>query len=193
MKKLTTTALFAAALLFGFTSCNSNTNDSVEQAQQTNEEKFNNSEVEDRKITQSDFMTKAASSGMFEVESGKLAQQKAQNQEVKNFGQMMASDHGKANSDLKSLASQKNITLPDSMSQEHMDKIQELRDKQGAEFDQAYMDMVVTAHDNDISMFESAAQDLEDQEVKSFATSKLPVLREHREQANRIKENLNNR
>src|SRR5688572_21498543 len=59
-----------------------------------------------------DFMQDAAHSGVAEVEMGKLAATNAQNAEVKSFGQMMMSDHGKANAELKSLASKKNVTLP---------------------------------------------------------------------------------
>src|SRR4028118_2065605 len=39
------------------------------------------------------FMMKAASGGMMEVELGQMAQQKAKNQKVKEFGAMMVRDH----------------------------------------------------------------------------------------------------
>ncbi|WP_114777343.1 DUF4142 domain-containing protein [Botryobacter ruber] len=192
MKKLASTGFIACALLAGMAACDSQKTDSVEQAQETNEQKFEESEMEERKADQSEFLTKAASSGMFEVEAGKLAQKQAQNAEVKNLGQTIASGHEKANSDLKSLASQLNITLPDSMSQEHMDKLKELQEKKkGAEFDKAYVDMIVSAHESDIDMFENASENMQAQEVKSFASNKLPALREHLDQAKQLKEKLN--
>src|SRR5690242_3587027 len=43
-----------------------------------------------------DFAVKAASGGMMEVELGKLAQQKAVSQRVKDFGAMMEKDHSQA-------------------------------------------------------------------------------------------------
>ena len=55
---------------------------------------------------------KAAEGGMAEVELGQLAADKATSDEVKKFGQRMVTDHGKANDELKSLAQQKNITIP---------------------------------------------------------------------------------
>src|ERR1051326_6505759 len=58
------------------------------------------------------FVTKAAEGGMAEVQLGKLAVEKASSDEVKKFGQRMVDDHGKANDELKSLAQQKNITIP---------------------------------------------------------------------------------
>src|SRR6476646_6778040 len=58
------------------------------------------------------FVMDAARGGMAEVELGKLASEKAESAQVRQFGERMVTDHGKANDELKSLAQQKNITLP---------------------------------------------------------------------------------
>src|SRR4051794_378186 len=49
------------------------------------------------------FVTKAAHGGMAEVKLGTLATEKAENADVKAFGQQMVTDHGKANDELKQL------------------------------------------------------------------------------------------
>ncbi|GAB3826078.1 hypothetical protein GCM10028895_36450 [Pontibacter rugosus] len=148
--------------------------------------------MEDQMTNLSDFMTKAASSNMLEIQAGQLAQQKGQMQEVKDYGQMMVTDHQKASDKMMQLAQQKNVVLPDSMSQAHMDKMQELRDKTGRDFDQAYMDLMVSSHEETISLFEDASNNLEDAEVKSFASSTLPTLRQHLDRAKQIQTNVNN-
>src|ERR1044072_4947388 len=86
--------------------------------------------VDDRSRT---FMNEAAMGGMAEVQFGRLAQEKATNPRVKAFGEMMVQDHSAANDDLKSIARQKNVTLPDNLGkhQHHMD---ELNKKTGADF-----------------------------------------------------------
>src|SRR5690349_23415818 len=58
------------------------------------------------------FMKKAAKGGTMEVAMGKLAEQNSQSDDVKSFGKRMVADHGKANDELKQIASQKNVTLP---------------------------------------------------------------------------------
>src|SRR6476661_2475050 len=58
------------------------------------------------------FAKKAAIGGMAEVDLGQLAASKATNPDVKQFGQRMVDDHGKANDELKSWASSNNVTLP---------------------------------------------------------------------------------
>lgn len=189
MKKIASTGLFLAALFFGVASCNQQQG-AVEEAQETNEQMAEGTEMEDQMTEQSDFMTKAASNSMLEVEAGKLAQQKARNQDVKNYGQMMVTDHTDANKKLMSLAQQKNIVLPDSMSQDHMDKMQNLRDKTGAEFDKAYMDLMVSSHEDAVSMFEDASNNMQDAEIKTFAGNTLPKLREHLDRAKQLNDKV---
>ncbi len=189
MKKIASTGLIACAFLFGVAACNQGAKeDSVEQAQTANEEPAEGTETEETRDEQSEFMTKAASGGMMEVELGKLAQQNASNQQVKKFATMMVTDHTKANDELKSLAAKKNITLPDSMSKEHMDHVTELRGKKAAEFDKAYMDLMVEDHEEDVEMFDEAAQNQQDPDVKAFASKTVTVLRKHLEEAKKTKE-----
>src|ERR1700712_3681540 len=65
------------------------------------------------------FVKEAAIGGMAEVELGQLASTKATNEKVKAFGQRMVADHGKANDELKALASSKNMTVPTSVDAKH--------------------------------------------------------------------------
>jgi putative membrane protein len=185
MKNIAKTGFILGAFLFGMASCNQQ-GGAVEEAQETNEQQFEDTAMEDQKTDQSEFMTQAASSGMLEVEAGKLAQEKGQNQAVKDYAAMMVKDHTQANQELKKLASQLNITLPDSMSQEHMDQMQSLRDATGAEFDQEYADLMVSSHEEAVSLFEDASNNLENAEAKNFATTTLPKLQQHLDQANQL-------
>jgi putative membrane protein len=125
------------------------------------------------------FMEKAAQGGMAEVQLGKLATQKAESDQVKQFGQRMVDDHSKANQQLKQLASTKGVTLPTSLdktSQHEYDKLSKLS---GAQFDREYMDHMVSDHKKDISEFKSEAKKAKDADVKQFASSTLPTLEEH--------------
>jgi putative membrane protein len=185
MKNIAKTGLIVGAFLFGMASCNQQ-GGAVEEAQETNEEMAEDTAVEDETEELSEFMTKAASGGMMEVELGKTAQQQAQNQQVKDFGSMMVTDHTKANDELKALASKKNIVLPDSMGEAHMDHVEELRGKKGADFDKAYMDLMVSDHEEDVNLFEEASNNLQDAEVKAFAAKTLPILQKHLKQAQAI-------
>lgn len=138
----------------------------------------------------SSFMMKAADGGMTEVELGKLAQGKAKNQSVKDFGSMMVRDHSTANDKMKTLASQRNVKLPDSMSTAHTNKKNELTKKDGAAFDKAYMDAMVKDHQEVISLFEKAADNSKDNDVKNFINNTLPTIRQHLDSAKSIRKRL---
>lgn len=126
-----------------------------------------------------EFATKAALGGLMEVQLGKLAQEKAQTPEVKNFGQRMVEDHGKANDELKQLASKKNLRLPTALDEKHQKKVDKLQKASGADFDQGYMREMVKDHSKDVAQFRKASTEVKDPDLRAWAEKTLPVLEEH--------------
>jgi putative membrane protein len=136
-----------------------------------------------------DFVMEAASGGMMEVELGQLAQQKAVNQRVKDFGAMMVRDHSKANDDLKNAVNGK-ITVPAALAEKHQKHVTHLKETTGTEFDRDYIKMMVDDHEADIKKFEDIARDSKDQAVRDFANNALPTLRNHLTEAKSIRDEL---
>lgn len=181
--------MLLAAVLFGAASC-SQQQGPVEEAQEVNEQQAEGTPIEDQITEQSEFMTQAASSNMLEIEAGKLAQERGQMQEVKDYGQMMVKDHTNASNQLKQLAQQHNIVLPDSMSQDHQQQLQKLRDQKGKAFDQQYMDLMVNSHEETVKLFENASNNMQDTVIQNFATSTLPILRQHLDRARTLDQKI---
>jgi putative membrane protein len=152
------------------------------------------------------FVKDAAMGGMMEVHMGKLGVQKAQNEQVKTYAQRLIDDHTQANTELKQLASQKGITLPDDKfasssdtssdaertkvresesgeHKEHHAALKKLEGMSGTEFDREFVRMAVKDHEKDVKEFEKASQKAEDSDLKAFAQKTAPVLREHLQQA----------
>lgn len=129
------------------------------------------------------FMTKAAQSGMAEVEISRMAATKATNAEVKQFAQRMVQDHTNANTELKALAAKENVTLPTEVDAEHKEVMQKLNGLSGAEFDRAFMERQVEHHEKDVNLFQAQADKGEDAEGKAFAVKTLPTLKSHLEMA----------
>lgn len=136
----------------------------------------------------SQFVMSAAEGGILEVELGRIAQQKASNADVKEFGAKMVTDHSKANDELKSIASGKGITLPteEKVKQKHQGMIAKLEKLEGAAFDKAYMADMVKDHDKDVAAFEREAKGGRDTEWKAFAEKTLPTLKEHQKLAKEV-------
>lgn len=151
-----------------------------------------NAKVEGQDNEQGDqgFLNEAASGGMMEVELGRYAQENAVNTRVKNFGAMMVRDHSKANEELKSLASSKSLTLPSSMDEKHMNKVNELKGKTGADFDKEYMKEMVDDHEKDVDEFRKQSENAKDADIKAFAAKTLPILQTHQDSAKAIRDAL---
>ncbi len=132
------------------------------------------------------FMMKAAQGGMAEVELGQLAEQNAQSQQVKDFGQRMVNDHSKANDELKQLAAQQGVALPTSLDAKDQATKQRLSSLHGAAFDKAYMHDMVTDHKKDIAEFKHEASSGNDEAVRSWATKTLPTLESHLGEAEKV-------
>lgn len=133
-----------------------------------------------------EFVKKAAEGGMMEVTLGQLAVAKATSNDVKDFGNRMVSDHGKANDDLKQLASNKGVTLPTQPAAEEEKTSNDLSKKSGTAFDKAYMSDMVKDHNKDVQEFKKAANEVQDPDLKSWVSKTLPVIEDHLKQAKQI-------
>jgi putative membrane protein len=67
--------------------------------------------------SESHFVRKAAESNLAEIDLRKLAAERASSQDVKQFGQRMVDDHTKADDQLKQVASEEGVTLPNNWTQ----------------------------------------------------------------------------
>src|SRR5512133_1073134 len=132
------------------------------------------------------FVNEAASAGLMEVQLGKLAQQKATSQQVKDFGRMMERDHSDANTKLKAAMQKVGIAVPSNMIEKHEDNVESLSKKSGADFDKAYVDLMVKDHKEDVNKFEKASSEIQDASLKQWVSSTLPVLKKHLAEAEKL-------
>ncbi|GAB3511785.1 hypothetical protein GCM10027341_51690 [Spirosoma knui] len=190
MKRITLAICLAVSTL-SFQACNENkkaSDDSVENAHDANDLKEQDDTGQDDDTN--DFAVKAANGGMLEIELARLARDKAQSSEVKEFAAMMIADHSKANEELKTIAAGKNITLPTTLGKEGQEHVDELSKLSGAEFDKKYVDMMVDDHEEDVKLFKEAADDADEPAVKAFAVKTLPTLQKHLERITTIDKNM---
>lgn len=136
-----------------------------------------------------DFVDRASESGIAEVEAGKLAENKAQDPQVKAFAAMMVKDHTAANAELKQLAAALELKTADdaSLMEQAKAKLLEMRDDS---FDKAYAENQVKAHQQAVELYRQAAQS-DQAQLRAFAQKTLPKLQAHLEQAERLAKTLN--
>ena len=182
--------LFVAMVTSLFFACGSSNTDSVEQANDMNDKKDSSGSMMTIDDNDAKFLVEASDASMMEIEAGNLAQQKSTNKSVVDFGKMMSTEHANANTEIQSVASMKSVTMPTSMSEDHMKKINDLREKSGKDFDKDYMSMMVDGHKKVISDFEKMSTDAKDDDIRALAAKLLPTLRTHLEIAVKIEDGL---
>lgn len=179
--------LLGVSLLFA---CNNAADDSVEKADSINKANADTANKRNGVATDeksSEFLVRAANSGMAEVELAKMAQTKATLSDVKSFAAMLEKDHAAANSQVKSFASQRNVVLPDTISGDKRDMINDVAKRTGKDFDKEYIDHMIKSHNDGIDLFESTRTNATDVDVKNFADKTLPTLRMHLDSAKAIR------
>ncbi len=125
------------------------------------------------------FVMKAGDGGLLEVKLGKLALTHASSQKVKELGQLIASDHGKANLELKTLAQKKGIYLSTKLSKKSQMEYDKLAKLKGSDFDKAYTKMMVEDHKKNIQLFKDELSFGKDAQIQTWASDKIPTLQHH--------------
>ncbi|HVX26805.1 MAG TPA: DUF4142 domain-containing protein [Parafilimonas sp.] len=191
MKKLF--SILCIGCICAFAACNSsNSSNSVDSAQNINDSTLpDSSNMNDTSAMNStssapvsqqdaDWAAKVANANMTEIELSKVAQDKATSDRLKNFANMMVTDHTKAGDQLKQLAATKNITLPanlDSKSQKELDDLN--KKTAGKDFDKAYQNDMLSDHKDAVDAFQKGSKDLKDADLQNFATQTLPTIQMH--------------
>lgn len=138
----------------------------------------------------SSFVMEAAVGGLMEVQAGQIAQQNAQSQRVKDFGNMMVTDHSKANDELKQYASSHGINLPDSLPKDKQKHLESMKNMKGAAFDKHYVSMMVDDHQKDVAKFKKESTSAKDDQLKTWAGNTLPTLQKHLDSIQAIKKGM---
>jgi len=133
-----------------------------------------------------EFVNNAARGSLMEVQLGNVAAQRATSEDVKRFGQRMATDHSQLGQTLRQLASNLNITLPQDLTTEQQNLVKRIENLTGKAFDRDYMKEMVAAHTKDVSEFERAAAQATNADIKQFASQSVSMLRDHLKQAREV-------
>lgn len=140
------------------------------------------------------FLQRAAQSGMLEIEASKLAVERAQNPQVKEFAQKMITDHTAVDKELRALAQSKKVELPTDLRWGQGRTMKGLQKDEGADFDERYVDKVaVDAHEDAVELFQDASEDADDADVKAFAAKTLPSLQQHLKMGEALQNAVKNR
>lgn len=140
-----------------------------------------------------EFVTMAASSNRFEIEAGELAGEQGADERVIEYGSHMVMDHGAAGVELTALAETKGWNVPNDLLDKEQDMLEDLMVLEGAAFDQEFARKMVLSHEEAVSLFERASgpDGVLDNDLREWASNKLPTLRAHLEDAQELDAQIN--
>jgi len=170
-----------------FVSCadNAEKKDSKEIAEDRNEEKFNKPGEKDAQV-----LVDAYSGSMFEMQLSDSVKIFSTDDDVKTLASAMSGSHSSINSEIKQLASKKAISLPAAISTDEAKKISDYKNKKASDLNNDYVDALIDDHKKTIALFEKAAADCTDNDIKSWFAGVLPELRKHLDMTITVQEKL---
>jgi putative membrane protein len=127
------------------------------------------------------FVTAAATSDMYEVEAGKIAEDRAQNPDVKAFAEKMVKAHTATTEKLKALLADTHASAapPAHLDDRRQGMIDELRGAKAADFDGRYLSQQIDAHKEALILMKGYAKDGDVAAIKKFAGKTAPVVQMH--------------
>jgi putative membrane protein len=130
------------------------------------------------------FVDFAAQTDMVEANLGDLAQSAGNSQAVKDYGQMLTTDHTSDYQQLQQVAQQAGLTVPTAIDSEHnKSMIGPYHRMKGAAFDKKFSHDMVAGHTQAIAIYKKEAADAQNPALKQYAQNALPVLEKHLDSA----------
>jgi putative membrane protein len=130
-------------------------------------------------MTDQQFVDFAAQTDMMEANLGQLAGNAASSQEVKDYASTLVTEHTSDYGQLSTAAKQANLNVPNAINTEHNKMIAPFEKLKGAAFDHKYAQEMVTGHTKAIAIYTKEADSAQNDAIKSYAQTALPVLQKH--------------
>jgi putative membrane protein len=129
-----------------------------------------------------EFVPTATSSNLFEIESSRLALQRARDPEVRRFARQMIRDHNMASRRMMAVASRAGLpTPPPALIPRHQAMLASVQS--AADFDSAYVGAQVMAHQESVALFSAYGSNGDVPPLAAFARQTLPNLQMHLQHA----------
>jgi putative membrane protein len=132
------------------------------------------------------FVKNATITDMFEIQAGKLAQDKANDSAYKDFAKMIIDDHTKTSEEMKAMQPKLGVQLPTELDAKHKTIAKKLESASGAAFENQFKAAQIDGHKAAVKLFEDYSKSGDNADLKQFAEKTLPTLKEHLQHAQNL-------
>lgn len=131
------------------------------------------------------FLAQAASANQFEIDSSQLALQASQNAAVRNYANLLISDHTRLGAQVTAAAQSAGLTMPPpGLLPAQQAVLDQLRSAgSGPNFDMAYRQAQIDAHNQAITLMQNYSASGDVPALRSAAAGAIPMMQMHLQQA----------
>ena len=131
-------------------------------------------------MTPADYVTTAGASDLYEITSSQLLLQSTQVAKLRDFAQMMITDHTKSTADVKAAAARSRVkATPPKLNPLQQELIAELRATQGSARDATYIAQQRASHGQALNVQKAYAMEGTASALKAAAGNIVPVVEHH--------------
>lgn len=138
------------------------------------------------RTTAATYVAMAASSDTYETESSKLALQHAANPDVRNFAQMMVTDHANTSAAVMAAAKEASVGMPGGPNPKHTAMLKQLREAGHDKMERLYVDQQVMAHEEALALHQAYAAQGDNPGLRAAAAQAVPIVQSHLNEIRRI-------
>jgi putative membrane protein len=125
------------------------------------------------------FVTGLVTSGMYEIDAGKIAATKAKDPAIKSFARMMVADHTAMSKEADPAIKASGKPIPTELDERRKGLIDNLNAANPADFDAAYLSQQEAAHQEALTLLKGYADGGDDAGLKAVATGAIPKVQAH--------------
>ena len=129
------------------------------------------------------FVDLAAQTDMTEAHVGQMAAEQASSSAVKDYAQMLVTDHTKDYDQLTAAATKAGLNVPKGLDAKQQKMIAPMEKLKGAAFDRRFEHDMVSGHETAIAAYDKESRDGQNADIKAYAKQALPVLEKHKTDA----------
>ena len=129
---------------------------------------------------------KAAQANIGEIDVARVALQKSDNKDVKDYANMIQSDHKNTLEDLTDLMIDKNVQPPKTVAAETQQDMNRMNSLTGPEFDREFANKMVSDHEKAVELFRDHQAIAQNADVKKYVNDVLPRLEMHLDKARQL-------
>lgn len=132
------------------------------------------------------FIDTAAQTDMTEAHFGQMAENQASARGVKDYAQMLVTDHTNDYQQLSMTANKAGGNVPKGLDAAHTRMVAPFSKLKGSAFDRRFMHEMVLGHQQAIAAYKREASVGQNADLKAYASQALPTLQKHLQNAREL-------